>query len=122
MEKIEAIDTVELGQAVKRRRLELKMSLRDLEAMIEVSASTLSRIECGIGRPDADKIFRLTRWLDAPADRFLLKKDRQPLVYYPTESTPEMVRAILAVDNRLSERTIVMLGDLFNTMYKEFAR
>jgi transcriptional regulator with XRE-family HTH domain len=122
MEKIEAIDTVELGHAVKRRRAELKMNLRDLAALIEVSASTLSRIECGIGKPDADNIFRITNWLNTPADRFLLNKEKKPLIYYPSESTPEMVRAVLAIDGRLSERTAMMLGDVFSTMYKELAQ
>jgi ribosome-binding protein aMBF1 (putative translation factor) len=60
------VDTEELGRAVKRRREELGLSLRDVAAETGVSASTLSRIENGTGKPDADNIARLTNWLDVP--------------------------------------------------------
>jgi DNA-binding transcriptional regulator YiaG len=39
------INTIELGRAIKRRREELKLSLRDVADVTQVSASTLSRIE-----------------------------------------------------------------------------
>ncbi len=35
------ISTVELGKAIKRRREEMKLSLRDVGDLTEVSASTL---------------------------------------------------------------------------------
>ena len=54
------INTVELGRAVKRRREETGLSLRDVADKTGVSASTLSRIENGTGKPDADNIARLT--------------------------------------------------------------
>ena len=68
------INTVELGRAIKRHREELKLSLRDVADLTEVSASTLSRIENGTGRPDADNIARLTQWLDMPVDRLMSEK------------------------------------------------
>ncbi len=57
------INTIELGRTIKRRRTELKLSLRDVADVTNVSASTLSRIENGTGKPDADNIARLTNWL-----------------------------------------------------------
>jgi len=54
------INTADLGKAIKRRREELKLSLRDVADIVDVSASTLSRIENGTGRPDADNIARLS--------------------------------------------------------------
>jgi transcriptional regulator with XRE-family HTH domain len=53
------VNTEELGRAVKRRRDELGLSLRDVASETSVSASTLSRIENGTGKPDAVKIARL---------------------------------------------------------------
>ncbi|MBA2736120.1 MAG: helix-turn-helix transcriptional regulator, partial [Pyrinomonadaceae bacterium] len=50
------INTIELGRTIKRRRTELKLSLRDVADVTNVSASTLSRIENGTGKPDADNI------------------------------------------------------------------
>src|SRR6187431_161988 len=71
------ISTAELGRAIKRRREELKLSLRDVATATDVSASTLSRIENGTGRPDADNIARLTQWLDVPMERILSGRQGQ---------------------------------------------
>ncbi len=68
------IDTNELGKAIRRRRQELKLSLRDVGDVTQVSASTLSRIESGKGRPDAENIARITQWLDMPVDRVMKKQ------------------------------------------------
>ena len=43
------INTEELGRAIRRRREELGLSLRDVADQTNVSASTLSRIENGTG-------------------------------------------------------------------------
>ena len=50
------VNTVELGRAIRRKREELGLSLRDVADETKVSASTLSRIENGTGKPDADNI------------------------------------------------------------------
>ena len=87
------INTVELGRAIKRRREELGLSLRDVADVTGVSASTLSRIENGTGKPDADNIARLTGWLDMPIDRVMNKQaaaDVDAVVYYPHEATPRL--------------------------------
>ncbi|MCA1629995.1 MAG: helix-turn-helix domain-containing protein [Acidobacteria bacterium] len=47
------VNTVELGRAIRRKREELQLSLRDVADETKVSASTLSRIENGTGKPDA---------------------------------------------------------------------
>src|SRR5687767_6710721 len=93
------INTIELGRAIKRRREELGLSLRDVADVTNVSASTLSRIENGTGKPDADNIARLTNWLDMPVDRVMKKQGEgdsvEPVIYYPHEATPEIVEAHL---------------------------
>ena len=71
------VNTEELGRAVRRRREELGLSLRDVATKTSVSASTLSRIENGTGKPDADNIARLTSWLDVPMERILSGRDPQ---------------------------------------------
>ncbi|HET6862153.1 MAG TPA: helix-turn-helix transcriptional regulator, partial [Pyrinomonadaceae bacterium] len=65
------VNTQELGRSVKRKREQLSLSLRDVADVTGVSASTLSRIENGTGKPDADNIARLTSWLDVPMERIL---------------------------------------------------
>jgi transcriptional regulator with XRE-family HTH domain len=121
------INTIELGRAIKRRRDELGMSLRDVADATAVSASTLSRIENGTGKPDADNIARLTGWLDMPIDRVMNKhqSDREnveAIVYYPHEATPEIVEAHLRADKNLTPETAKALSELFRVAYTQFSK
>jgi transcriptional regulator with XRE-family HTH domain len=119
------VNTVELGRAIKRRREELGLSLRDVADVTAVSASTLSRIENGTGKPDADNIARLTNWLDMPIDRVMNKQkptDVEAVVYYPHEATPEIVEAHLRADKNLTPETAKALSELFRVAYKQFSR
>ena len=119
------INTVELGRAIKRRREELGLSLRDVADKTNVSASTLSRIENGTGKPDSDNIARLTGWLDMPIDRVMNKQKAdnvEPVIYYPHEATPEIVEAHLRADEKLTPETAKALSELFRVAYKQFSR
>jgi transcriptional regulator with XRE-family HTH domain len=119
------INTEELGRAIKRRREELGLSLRDVADVTNVSASTLSRIENGTGKPDADNIARLTTWLDMPVDRVMKKSsvdDVEAVVYYPHEATPEIVEAHLRADKNLTADTAKALSELFRVAYQQFSK
>ena len=119
------INTLELGKAIKRRREELKLSLRDVADVVGVSASTLSRIENGTGRPDADNIARITQWLDMPVDRLIRGQagtEVEPVIYYPHEPTPEIVEAHLRADKNLSAETANALSELFRVAYEQFSK
>ena len=96
------VNTEELGRAVRRRREELGLSLRDVADKTSVSASTLSRIENGTGKPDADNIARLTAWLEVPVERILNTRSTQDdssqaVVYFPQEPVPEIVVRTTAI-------------------------
>ncbi len=120
------VNTMELGRAIKRRREELGISLRAVADITNVSASTLSRIENGTGKPDADNIARLTSWLDMPVDRVLNRSNNEnsvePVVYYPHEPTTDIVEAHLRADKNLSPETAKALSDLFRVAYSEFSK
>lgn len=119
------INTKELGEAIKRRREELGLSLRDVADKTGVSASTLSRIENGTGKPDADNIARLTGWLDMPVDRVMnmhSSDEVEPVVYYPHEAMPEIVQAHLRADKNLTPETAAALSELFRVAYKQFSK
>ena len=118
------VNTIELGRAIKRRREETGQSLRDVADITGVSASTLSRIENGTGKPDADNIARLTSWLDMPIDRVMSKtaaSEVGPVIYYPHEATPEIVEAHLRADKNLTPETANALSELFRVAYKQFS-
>ena len=120
------VNTEELGRAVRRRRVELNLSLRDVADETGVSASTLSRIENGTGKPDADNIARLTSWLDMPMERVLAGRNAETesakaVVYFPHESTPEIVEAHLRADRNLTPETAAALSELFRVAYTQFS-
>lgn len=118
------VNTGELGRAIKRRREELGLSLRDVADVTNVSASTLSRIENGTGKPDSDNIIRLTGWLEMPIDRVMNNQASkvEPVIYYPHEATPEIVEAHLRADKNLSAETANALSELFRVAYKQFSK
>jgi transcriptional regulator with XRE-family HTH domain len=127
MVKKTGVNTEELGSAVRRRREQRNLSLRDVADETGVSASTLSRIENGTGKPDADNIARLASWLDMPIERVMHHGQRNPsdpkaVVYYPHESTPEIVEAHLRADRQLSPETAKALSELFRVAYKQFSQ
>ena len=122
------VNTVELGRAIRRKREELGLSLRDVADETGVSASTLSRIENGTGKPDADNIARLTAWLDMPVERIMSGRRNEAgedgasaVVYFPQESTPNIVEAHLRADRNLSPETAKALSELFRVAYAQFS-
>jgi transcriptional regulator with XRE-family HTH domain len=121
------VNTAELGSAIRRRREQHGLSLRDVADETGVSASTLSRIENGTGKPDADNIARLAAWLDMPIERVMhhghrAASDPNPVVYYPHESTPEIVEAHLRADRQLTPQTAKALSELFRVAYAQFSQ
>lgn len=120
------MNTEELGRAVRRKREQLSASLRDVANATGVSASTLSRIENGTGKPDADNIARLTTWLDVPMERIFGSwsegEEARAVVYFPRESTPEIVEAHLRADRNLTSETASALSELFRVAYAQFSR
>lgn len=121
------VNTVELGRAIRRKREDAGLSLRDVADETGVSASTLSRIENGTGKPDADNIARLTAWLNVPMERIMgggrqLDGDEaKPVVYFPQEATPEIVEAHLRADRNLTPETAKALSELFRVAYAQFS-
>ena len=129
------LNIIEMGEYVKRKREEEKLSLRQVARKINVSASTLSRIENGIGTPDSATLARLAAWLGIPLERLmkgsLLTEHMndevtpaswaEPVIYFPTESTPNIVEAHLRADRKISPDMAKALAELFRVAYRQFA-
>lgn len=120
------VNTTELGRAIRRKREDARMSLRDVADATGVSASTLSRIENGTGKPDADNIARLTGWLNMPMERIMGGRqldgdEAKPVVYFPQEAMPDIVEAHLRADRNLTPETAKALSELFRVAYTQFS-
>ncbi|MCS6874017.1 MAG: helix-turn-helix domain-containing protein [Pyrinomonadaceae bacterium] len=119
------VDLKELGKRVKEQRERQGLSLRDLASQIGISASTLSRIEKGTGKPDADNIAKLASWLNIPVDRVMQKassNDEGLVVYYLQEPVPEIVEAHLRADKNLTPEAAKALSELFRVAYQQFSK
>jgi len=121
------INVAELGELVKRQRERTKMSLREVATTTGVSASTLSRVENGVGTPDSATLARLASWLGVPLERLMSgsllnhSEVAEPVVYFPTESTPSIVEAHLRADKNLQPDTAKALAELFRVAYNQFS-
>lgn len=120
------VDTAELGRSIRRKREDAGLSLRDVADETGVSASTLSRIENGTGKPDADNIARLTAWLNVPMERIMGRRqleggESKPVVYFPQEAMPDIVEAHLRADRNLTPETAKALSELFRVAYTQFS-
>ena len=122
------INVVELGELLKRKRQDDGRSLREVASATGVSASTLSRVENGIGTPDSATLARLAQWVGVPLERLMTgailqnqEANDQRVVYYPTESTPSIVEAHLRADKNLKPETAKALAELFRVAYNQFS-
>lgn len=122
------INVVELGEYIKRKRQDDKLSLRQVAAATRVSPATLSRIENGVGTPDSATLARLASWLGIPLDRLMKGslmtsaiEGSEPIIYYPSESTPDIVEAHLRADPNLKPETAKALAELFRVAYLQFS-
>jgi DNA-binding XRE family transcriptional regulator len=128
------LNVLELGEYVRRKRQDEKLSLRQVAMKIGVSAATLSRIENGIGMPDSATLARLAAWLGIPLERLMrgsfmsgaepcaaAGSGPEPVIYYPTEPVPDIVEAHLRADRNLKPETARALAELFRVAYKQFA-
>ncbi len=122
------VNTIELGRSIKRKREEAGLSLRDVADETGVSASTLSRIENGTGKPDADNIARLSGWLNMPMERIMSGRGANagdgaasPVIYFPQEAMPDIVEAHLRADRSLTPETAKALSELFRVAYTQFS-
>ena len=72
---------VELGDRIRARRKELRLSQGDLAERAGVTASFISQVERGVTSPSIDSLFRISKALDVPVFHFLLEPEtRSPVV------------------------------------------
>jgi transcriptional regulator with XRE-family HTH domain len=79
---------VPLGERIRTRRKELRLSQGDLAARAGLTASFVSQVERGVTSPSIDSLYRISQALDVPVFYFLL----QPEVKSPVVRHHERVR------------------------------
>lgn len=105
------VSVAELGESLARERQAMGMSLDEVSEQCGVSKSTLSRIERGIGRPDADNVARICSWLGRKMDT------REVL---ESETGIDAICRIIRADPKIEDPE--PLCELMRTAYESLAR
>lgn len=98
----------QLGQLLKARRRQKRLSLRDLADQIGVSSNTLSRVERG-HVPDLRNLRLIADWLEVPVEVFIDSD---------SPSTPEVIARHLASDKQLGPAAAARIASLVEDMYR----
>jgi len=99
-----------LGEMLRARRRQKRLSLRDLADQIGVSFNTLSRVERG-HVPDLRNLRRIADWLEVPVETFIEPPEEA--------STPEVIARHLTSDQRLSPEAATKIAQLVEDMYHQ---
>jgi transcriptional regulator with XRE-family HTH domain len=112
------IDASELATRIKARRRELGISLRSAAAEAGVSAATLSRVERGDYLPERDNLFRLLRWVGAPAAEPSGPSEPHP----PGAATMEAIELHLRADKDLTPDDAETIAQMVRLAYERLRR
>ena len=99
-----------LGEMLRARRRQRRLSLRDLADQTGVSFNTLSRVERG-HVPDLRNLRRIADWLEVPVEMFIGPAGGT--------STPEVIARHLTSDQRLSPQAATKIAELVEDMYHQ---
>ena len=101
-----SVDNRRLIRALKKKRNVEGLSLRKLSAQIDVSFSTLARIERGDGEPDNNSLLRILDWLGVDGEEAELKFDNVALVHFRASKnvTSATTRCLLEAASVLKKR------------------
>lgn len=113
--KPKSIDFAALACAVKSRREERNLSLRDVGKLTGVGHARLCGLENG-RRLGIDHVRRLCVWLNTPLERFT-----EGGVSFKDEPTPDKIDACIFSDRTLRPEARATLSRLMRTAYAAFA-
>jgi transcriptional regulator with XRE-family HTH domain len=112
-----------IALALKSKRRELGLDVRQAGRLCGVSASTISRLErSAIGKlPDAVTLVKLSKWLDLPLTQFLgSTAESEPKSVQST--LPEIVDVHLRADPRFDPKSARALSEIFRVLYENLAQ
>ncbi|GGD11374.1 helix-turn-helix domain-containing protein [Hyunsoonleella pacifica] len=103
------LDTIKFSEMIKSKRG--KTGLRKLADEINISASTLSRIEQG-NLPDIDTYLKICNWLEVSSEYFVLGRENSDI------DSHKGVIAHLRADKTLPPTTSEALIQMINLAYE----
>lgn len=121
----------ELGELIRTRRRQDRLTLEQAAQQCGVSPATLWRLERqgtdAVGRrlpePDTGTLGAVTRWLGVSMDRVLetpVAPAADSIAHGQHESTPDIIEAHLRADRKLDPQAAAALGRMFRLAYDQF--
>jgi transcriptional regulator with XRE-family HTH domain len=99
-------------ERLRRARKQRNLSLRQVADEIDVSPSTLSRVERG-AQPDLETVNRLIDWLELDRSAVFHSAPKDP------KDTTKQVEVLLRADKNLDPRTARALAGIYKAAYRE---
>lgn len=124
----------ELGELIRTRRRQDRLTLEQAAQGCGVSAATLWRLEKqgtavagGAGKrlpePDTMTLGAVTRWLGVSLDRIVetsIISATDSIAHGRGDSTPDIIEAHLRADRKLDPQAAAALGRMFRLAYEQF--
>ena len=118
MDPKQAVKVEDLGRLIREKRFKERLTLKEVADLIQVSPSTLSRLERqelnaskkSSFMPDVSTLTVLSRWLDIPVEGVVLDTQR---------SVPEVVEVHLRADRNLNPEAAAKIGNIFQKAYEQ---
>jgi transcriptional regulator with XRE-family HTH domain len=101
-----------VSERLRRARKQRNLSLRQVADAIDVSPSTLSRVERG-AQPDIETVNKLIDWLELDRNAVFHSAPKE------AKDTAKQVEVLLRADKNLDPRTARALSSIFKTAYRE---
>ena len=101
-----------IRERLRRARKRRNLSLRQVADEIDVSPSTLSRLERG-AQPDLETVHKLIEWLELDRNAVFRSAPAK------AKDTTQQVEVLLRADKNLDPRTARALASIFKTAYRE---
>jgi transcriptional regulator with XRE-family HTH domain len=109
-----------LGQRIRERRLELRLTLREFARRVGVSAPYVTDLEAGRRHPSAEILARIASELDLPAAELeALDARLSPEVRRWVESQPEVAQLLRTLQGSPRRRQARMLRQIRRMVEEE---
>lgn len=111
-----------LGLSIWQRRRETGESLRTIAPKLNVSPSTLSRIERGTVEPDTQTLFRICAWLGVSVESVRGTTEAEPSIDLQSMSTPDAIEVHLRADRNLPPAAAQVIAAMVRAAYQELSQ
>jgi transcriptional regulator with XRE-family HTH domain len=111
-----------LGLLIWQRRRETGESLRTIAPKLDVSPSTLSRIERGTVEPDTQTLFRICAWLDVSVESVRGTLETATGLETQSLSTPDAIEVHLRADRDLPPAAAQVIAAMVRAAYQELSQ